>query len=89
MVVQPKDIHWFVELLQEFNGTVDFHKKFEFTENIYVDACLTGVGAKYHDFVYSCKIPEFVKLVGSIVHFEAVNVLPYVYGENILRIKVL
>ena len=70
-----KDISWFTVFLQEFNGTVDFHKKFEFTEHIYVDACLTGVGAKYSNFVYSCKSPEYLKLVGSIVHFEAVNIL--------------
>ena len=70
-----KDIRWFIVFLQEFNGTLDFHKKFEFTEHIYVDACLTGVGAKYDNFVYSCEIPEYLKLVGSIVHFEAVNIM--------------
>ena len=70
-----KDICWFTVFLQEFNGTVSFHWKFDFTEHIYVDACLTGVGAKYQQFVYSSEIPEFFKLVGSIVYFEAVNVL--------------
>ena len=40
-----------------------------------MDACLIGVEAKYDNFVYSCEIPEYLKLVGSIVHFEAVNIL--------------
>ena len=70
-----KDIRWFTVFLQDFNGIVNIHQQPNFTDNIYVDACLTGVGAKYKDLVYICKIPEFLKIAGSIVHFEAVNIL--------------
>ena len=56
-----------------------------------MDACLTGVGAKYSNFVYSCKIPEYLKLVGSIVHFEAVNIRvairiwrQYLYDKSVI-----
>ena len=33
------------------------------------------VGAKYENCVYSCDIPQELKNVGSIVHFEAANIL--------------
>ena len=70
-----KDIRWFTVFLQDFNGTINIHRQPNFTENIYVDACLTGVGAKYKDIVYFCEIPEFLRIAGSIVHFEAINIL--------------
>ena len=70
-----KDIRWFTLFLEAFNGMVNFQQHKKFTEHIYVDACLTGVGAKYENLVYFCEIPEYFRLVGSIVHFEAVNIL--------------
>ena len=66
-----RDINWCNRFLQSFNGTVEIHKKFQKPQQIFVDASLQEVGAKCSYKVYSCIIPEVLKEVGSIVHFEA------------------
>ena len=42
---------------------------------IFVDTLLHEVGAKWGDQIFSCTIPDILKEVGSIVHFEAANIL--------------
>ena len=69
------DINWCNTFLQIFNGTVEIQKKFKTTHQIFVDASFYEVGAKWDDQVFSCTIPNNLKGVGSIVHFEAANVL--------------
>ena len=61
--------------LQRFNGTVEIHKKFQKPQQVFVDASLHEVGAKWGDKIFSCTIPDVLKEVGSIVHFEAANIL--------------
>ena len=40
-----------------------------------MDASLRAVGAKFNNLVYTCIILEQLKVMGSIVHFKATNIL--------------
>ena len=40
-----KDTNWFAHFLEVFNGSVEIHSTFTPTSEIYVDSCLTGMGA--------------------------------------------
>ena len=62
--------------LQVFHGTVEIHDKLKKKpQQMFVDASLYEVGAKWNDQVFSCAIPDNLKKIGSIVHFEAANIL--------------
>ena len=56
--------------LQRFNGTVEIHKINLKPQQIFVDASLHEVGAKWGDQIFSCTIPDTLKEVGSIVHLK-------------------
>ena len=59
-----------------FNGQVNIYSQVKKKQKqVWVDASLLQVGAKYDNCVYSYDIPQELKNVGSIVHFEAANIL--------------
>ena len=66
-----KDIDWFTRFLEKFNGMVNFYGHEKVTHEIFVDVSLNAVGARYNKEIYTCDIPETLKNMGSIVHFEA------------------
>ena len=69
-----KDINWFVRFLEVFNGSVEIHSVSTPTSELYVDSCLTGMGAFYQGKVYAIPIHPILSTM-SIVHLEAANVL--------------
>ena len=70
-----RDITWFNKFLNIFNGQVNFYSQVQKHKEVWIDASLMQVGAKYENYVYSSDIPQELKNIGSIVHFEAANVL--------------
>ena len=69
-----KDINWFVKFLEVFNGSVEIHSVFTPTSELFIDSCLTGMGAFYQGRVYAVPIHPVLSTM-SIVHLEAANVL--------------
>ena len=65
---------WFAHFLEVFNGSVEINSTFTPTSEIYVDSCLTGMGAFYQGKVYTIAIHASLSSK-SIVHLEAANVL--------------
>ena len=70
-----KDITWFCDFLVEFNGMVKMHPINVFTNHIFVDASLKGMGAKFGNKVYGMAIDNQLQEVCTIVHLEAANVM--------------
>ena len=69
-----KDINWFAHFLEVFNGSVEIHSIFTPTSELYVDSCLTGMGAFDQGKVYAIPVHSSLSL-RSILHLEAANVL--------------
>jgi len=73
-----KDIQWFVQFMKAFNGTVYYNKQLlpPVTE-LYLDACLTGMGGNFQNYVYACPINRHTNInnVDLIVHLEMLNIL--------------
>ena len=57
-----KDINWFICFLEKFNGMVNFYSHEKVTNEIFVDASLHAVGAKYNKEIYTCEIPDALKI---------------------------
>ena len=70
-----KDIAWFCKFLHKFHGTVKIHPIGIFSNHIFVDASLKGMGAKFDNKVYSMSIDSRLQNLYTIVHFEAANVM--------------
>lgn len=72
-----KDIAWFNKFLTQFNGSSFFHKQLnEEVQNMYLDACLVGMGGVWGTEVYQCAVPYLSAYPNaSIVHLEMLNVL--------------
>ena len=52
-----KDIDWFLKFLPKFNGITFFSKpEVDETQFLYLDACLTGMGAVWRDRVYATHV---------------------------------
>ena len=72
-----RDMAWFNAFLPHFNGKVYFDKltKPPIT-NLYVDACLTGMGGSWGSRVYALPVQtiSYLPINCSIVHLEMVNV---------------
>ena len=64
-----------MSFLVEFNGMVKIHPINVFTNHIFVDASLKGMGAKFGNKVYGMPIDNQLQEVCTIVHFEAANVM--------------
>ena len=83
------DLRWFSKFLSVYNGVSIYnHRTFDTTAEL--DACLTGLGACWKNYVYTFPIPKgYLNL--TIVHLEMLNVLlalrafgPYWYRCKIL-----
>ena len=70
-----KDIAWFCQFLETFNGTVKIHPINVQRHVIFVDASLKGMGAININKVYAMKLPRDICEILSIVHLEAANIL--------------
>ena len=72
-----KDINWFCQLVEKFNGTCQYmYNPVACVETIELDACLTGLGACYKDFVYQYQFKQGEIISSfSITHLEMWNVL--------------
>ena len=69
-----KDLNWFVQFLCHFNGTVLFEEAKPKLE-VFLDACLTGLGAYWEDNAYAVS-RNFQATRGlSITQLEMLNVL--------------
>ena len=67
------DLRWFQKFLQSYNG-VSIYDHVLSTETLELDACLTGLGARWDNFVYQLPVPKNYKNMG-IVHMEMVNIV--------------
>ena len=69
-----KDITWFIQFLNHFNGTVMF-PQFRPQVQVHVDACLTGMGAIWDSNVYAASRNVWATRGASITQLEMCNVL--------------
>ena len=54
-----RDVNWFLTFLGQFNGTCSYmYTPVQCTDNIELDACLTGVGARFNNQVYQYQFEE-------------------------------
>ena len=67
------DLNWFCVFLCQFNGKVLLPSP-KREKQVYVDACLVGIGAKFDNQVYAAKLP-FIGHGLSIVHYEMINIV--------------
>ena len=71
-----KDIEWFLTFLPRFNGKTFFNKTLtQQHHNIFVDACLSGVGALWGDRVYASPVHDIPNFSPTIVHLEMINLV--------------
>ena len=61
--------------MEKFNGVTKMHDQGEHSVQLYVDACLTGIGAYSEGQVYHQEIPHCYRLSLTIVHYEMLNVM--------------
>ena len=67
---------WFQVFLLHFNGTIKFDKpRVEGSNSLWLDACLTGVGAVWKNRVYSAPVPSVPGFALKIVHWEMLNIV--------------
>ena len=71
-----KDIAWFQTFLLHFNGTTRFDKPgAQGSNSVCLDACLTGIGAVWHNRVYAAPVSAIPGFVLKIVHWEMLNIV--------------
>ena len=68
-----RDLNWFKTFLASYNG-VTFYDIRPLNDHIYLDACLTGLGAAFNDMVYFIPIPRGY-MQYNIAHLEMLNVV--------------
>ena len=69
-----KDLNCFIQFLSQFNGKVMF--LFSRSRiNIFVDACLTSMGALWDDNIYAISRHHAATVGLNITQLEALNVL--------------
>ena len=68
-----KDLHWFLALLNQYNGVTFYDNKKPF-ESVHLDASLTGLGGVHRQMVYALDIPKDY-MNYSIVHLEILNIM--------------
>ena len=68
-----RDLRWFVKFVRSYNGTSFFyHKPIQAT--IELDACLTGFGSRWGNWVYHVPIQKKYKNL-AITQLETLNIL--------------
>ena len=72
-----KDVRWFLNFLRFFNGSCSYmYTPSNCTDIIELDACLTGLGGRFNNYVYKYQFRDNeVPQSFSIVHLEMWNVL--------------
>ena len=71
-----QDLDWFVKFLPHFNGVTYISRKLiDESQSLYLDACLTGMGAVWRDRVYATPIVQIPNFILTIVHLEMLNVV--------------
>ena len=71
-----QDLNWFLTFLPSFNGTSKILKSpIPANHQMFIDACLTGVGGIWGHRVYAAPIPQFQNFHPSITHLEMLNLL--------------
>jgi len=73
-----RDLSWFIKFLYQFNGKVIFDKtRAKPANQVYLDACLTGMGGCFGSLVYHHKLPPHLVLDEDIhiTQLEMLNVL--------------
>ena len=72
-----RDINWFLKFVKSFNGTATYiHTKLYSTDCIQLDACLTGIGGRFNECVYTYQFRHNeIPSMFTIVHLEMWNVL--------------
>ena len=68
-----QDLSWFNTFLTSFNGITYYDKKFP-TDQVYLDACLTGLGGHYGPMIYALEIPLGYQNY-DICHLEMLNIV--------------
>ena len=71
-----KDLQWFLTFLPTYNGIAYIIKSdIDEVQSLYLDACLTGMGAVWRDRVYATPIHNCGYLKLTIVHLEMLNIV--------------
>ena len=68
-----KDLNWFLTFLNSYNGVTIYDIR-PISGQIYLDACLTGLGGSFKNMVYTIPLPVGFENY-SIVHLEMVNIV--------------
>ena len=79
-----KDIQWFLAFLPLYNGISYITKtKIDHEQTLFLDACLTGMGAVWRNRVYATPIHNCGDLKLTIVHLEMMNIVValWVWGK--------
>ena len=71
-----RDIQWFLRFLPLYNGISYIAKEpIDNHQSLYLDACLTGMGAVWRDRVYATPIHNCGDLELKIIHLEMLNIV--------------
>ena len=68
-----QDLRWFSKFLQSYNG-VSIYDHPPANHTVELDACLTGLGGRWDNFVYFLAIERGFNNM-TIVHLEMVNIV--------------
>ena len=69
-----KDLRWFREFSEDWNGVGLIASK-HYTQTIFVDACLTGIGGTNGRSAYAAQVAQLDDPATNICHLEAANVV--------------
>ena len=71
-----RDIRWFLTFLPTYNGISYICKhRLDTGQSLYLDACLTGMGAVWRNRVYATPIHNCGDLNLKIIHLEMLNII--------------
>ena len=72
-----QDVNWFLKFVKVFNGTATYmHTRLYSTDLVELDACLTGLGGRFNEYVYTYQFKDNeIPLMFTIIHLEMWNVL--------------
>ena len=71
-----QDLAWFKKFLPHFNGTTIFKKPhIPESQALHLEACLSVMGAIWHNRVYSTPVPAIPGFDLKIVHLEMMNII--------------